>query len=169
VIPLSIIQAAYPVWRFKLFGGMELSLLIFTGNEVIYIKGFGEGSRTQFRKIKPVLDAMAILLLGEDAKEVRRKIESLKGRKIDVDKLISLARKGSIRISYRDIKSLVIEKPKSRKRGIELTISTKKGKEYKYRVGPLELYKEYSLEEVYSRFLNSLSSIHSLKHLLNCI
>jgi hypothetical protein len=145
---------------------MELSLLLFTGGEVIYIKGFGEGSKSKFRKIKPVLDAMATLLLGEDAEEVRKKIEALNGRKIDVDKLMSLARKGSYKIPYKEIKSLDIDKPKSHSaKGIKLTILTRKGKKYDYEIGPLNLYKPSKPQEIYEKIMNSLSSIHELKHI----
>ncbi|RLG86681.1 MAG: hypothetical protein DRO15_05850 [Thermoprotei archaeon] len=81
---MATILAAIPVWRVKAFGGLEISLLLFTEDEVIFLRGIERVGGAKLSIISPVAEALALIMFGRRAGEIKEKIDSLKGLSIDV-------------------------------------------------------------------------------------
>jgi len=77
------------------------------------------------------------------------------------------SKKGSYIIPYNEIKSLYIKVPKLLGKGkVKISIMTEKGKRYEFDVGPADLYKEYSKEDIHREILNSLKFIPKIRSII---
>ena len=77
------------------------------------------------------------------------------------------SKKGSYIIPYNEIKSLHIKVPKLLGKGkVKISIMTEKGKRYEFDVGPADLYKEYSKEDIRREILNSLKFIPKIRSII---
>jgi len=97
----------------------------------------------------------------------KERIDSLRGLSIDIQELIKSSEKGSYIIPYNELKSIHIKVPKLLGKGkIKILMITKKGQKHEFHVGPADLYKEYSKEEIYKEILNSLKLIPKLQTII---
>ena len=158
------IHIAFPVWRFKIFRGFELSLLLFMDDRIFYLKNLGDAGKSGLKKVAPVIEAMAYIFYGQDANEVKRKIDSIKGRKVDIKRLKKISGKGSLEIPYEDLDSIYVKVPKVFGRDkVILEIYTKSGDSHEFNIGPLNLYKGYSIGDLYNEVIKMLRSIKDIE------
>ena len=66
---MATISAAIPVWKIKAFGGLEISLLLFTEDEVVFLRGIKNVGGPKLSIISPIAEAIAFIMFGHKAKE----------------------------------------------------------------------------------------------------
>ena len=157
---MSVIAIAIPTMKARFLGGLELSLLVFTDNELLFlrrVKRIG-GGLGEF--LSPLSTPLKLIAFGlREVKKFMKSIDSLKGTKIDVEEVVKHTKESYI-IPYSNVKRIKISKD----RKIDIHIETIEGKKYKYTVA-LGLYKDIKRprDEVYRDIINSLQPIPKLR------
>ena len=163
---MSTVISVIPTWKPKLLTGIEISLLLFTENEVIYVKKTGNPDKKN-PLLSTIFSPLALVFFGFKVKEFKEKMKSLKGQKINVQEVIEHSGKGSYTIPYNEISQIEVKAPSFLGKGTtRIIITTKNGRKHEYNVGPADLYREYTKEELYNKIINDLKNIPKIRELV---
>ena len=141
-------------------------MLLFTSEEVVFIKGLYKiPDLSLLGNLAKVVEAFDALKKWRRIDEIIRRIKSLEGLNIDVAGLLRIAELGSYTIPYAELREIKIKKA-SMGKGVRVIINTISNRKLKFNVGPEELYRNYSKDQIIEDILEKLKSIPKLKNIL---
>ena len=158
------ILVAIPVYEVNV-SGLTVNILLFTENNIVFVKRISRVAdfMQALCKLDLLAETLAFLDLWRRGREVKGRIDLLKGTKIDVNEFLKLS-KGSFLIPYSEIIYIKVKKPLTNKE-VKIKVKSLK-KEIEFSVGPAALYEGYSKDEIYNEILNNIKPIPKLKHLV---